>query len=157
LFDDLIAVIQESGNRLLVSWFPEDTKQLQKKRPTTAGFKLKTSCDALMDALSRCSPHYIRCIKPNDNKAYHDWDAQRVRHQVQYLGLLENVRVRRAGFAYRAEFDRFLKRCFAPPPQWNVLLILPLPPQVQEAVPKDLGHLGRVVGCSKGRLSDALE
>jgi len=110
LFDDLIAVIQESGNRLLVSWFPEDTKQLQKKRPTTAGFKLKTSCDALMDALSRCSPHYIRCIKPNDNKAYHDWDAQRVRHQVQYLGLLENVRVRRAGFAYRAEFDRFLKR-----------------------------------------------
>jgi myosin-1 len=110
LFDDLIAVIQESENRLLVSWFPEDTKQLQKKRPTTAGFKLKSSCDALMDALSKCSPHYIRCIKPNDNKAYHDWDAQRVRHQVQYLGLLENVRVRRAGFAYRAEFDRFLRR-----------------------------------------------
>jgi myosin-1 len=113
LFDDLIAVIQESENRLLVSWFPEDTKQLQKKRPTTAGFKLKTSCDALMDALSRCSPHYIRCIKPNDNKAYHDWDATRTKHQVQYLGLLENVRVRRAGFAYRAEFDRFLRRYLA--------------------------------------------
>jgi len=29
---------------------------------------------------------------------------------VQYLGLLENVRVRRAGFAYRAEFERFLMR-----------------------------------------------
>jgi myosin-1 len=30
--------------------------------------------------------------------------------QVQYLGLLENVRVRRAGFAFRAPFDRFLQR-----------------------------------------------
>jgi len=110
LFDDIIEVMQMSENSLLVSFFPEDTKQLQKKRPTTAGFKLKTSCAALMDALSKCSPHYIRCIKPNENKAYHDWDRQRVQHQVQYLGLLENVRVRRAGFAYRAEFQRFLAR-----------------------------------------------
>ncbi|KAG8269686.1 Myosin-IA, partial [Homalodisca vitripennis] len=30
--------------------------------------------------------------------------------QVRYLGLLENVRVRRAGFAYRQRYDRFLKR-----------------------------------------------
>jgi myosin-1 len=110
LFNDLIEVMQMSENKLLVSFFPEDTKQLQKKRPTTAGFKLKSSCEALMHALSQCSPHYIRCIKPNENKAYHDWDAERVRHQVQYLGLLENVRVRRAGFAYRAEFERFLRR-----------------------------------------------
>lgn len=38
------------------------------------------------------------------------WDQERVRHQVQYLGLLENVKVRRAGFAFRAPFDRFLRR-----------------------------------------------
>ena len=30
--------------------------------------------------------------------------------QVAYLGLLENVRVRRAGFAYRQEYWRFLRR-----------------------------------------------
>ena len=110
LYDDLIEVMQMSNLPLMVSWFPEDTKQTQKKRPTTAGFKLKSSAQALMANLSKCSPHYIRCMKPNENKAYHDWDAKRVQHQVQYLGLLENVRVRRAGFAYRAEFARFLKR-----------------------------------------------
>jgi myosin-1 len=33
-----------------------------------------------------------------------------VRHQVKYLGLLENVRVRRAGFAYRQEYERFFRR-----------------------------------------------
>ena len=31
-------------------------------------------------------------------------------HQVRYLGLQENIRVRRAGFAFRREFDKFLKR-----------------------------------------------
>lgn len=63
-----------------------------------------------MQALSSCNPHYVRCIKPNDNKRPNDWDHARVQHQCKYLGLLENVRVRRAGFAYRAPFDRFLRR-----------------------------------------------
>ena len=33
-----------------------------------------------------------------------------VRHQVKYLGLMENLRVRRAGFAYRRPFPFFLQR-----------------------------------------------
>ena len=34
----------------------------------------------------------------------------RVKHQVEYLGLKENIRVRRAGFAYRRDFSKFLRR-----------------------------------------------
>jgi myosin-1 len=52
----------------------------------------------------------VRTIKPNETKQPQDWDASRVRHQVQYLGLLENVRVRRAGFCFRAPYERFLAR-----------------------------------------------
>lgn len=37
-------------------------------------------------------------------------DNKRVQHQVQYLGLVQNIQVRRAGFAYRIEFHRFLQR-----------------------------------------------
>ena len=33
-----------------------------------------------------------------------------VKHQIKYLGLVENVRVRRAGFAYRREFAKFIQR-----------------------------------------------
>ena len=33
-----------------------------------------------------------------------------MKHQVEYLGLKENIRVRRAGFAYRRPFDKFLRR-----------------------------------------------
>jgi hypothetical protein len=35
-------------------------------------------------------------------------DKRRVEHQVKYLGLSENVKVRRAGFAYRTEYSRLL-------------------------------------------------
>jgi myosin I len=53
---------------------------------------------------------YVRCIKPNDTKTARQCDEGRVKHQVQYLGLRENVLVRRAGFAYRAEYHRFFDR-----------------------------------------------
>lgn len=38
------------------------------------------------------------------------FDEALIRHQVKYLGLMEHLRVRRAGFAYRRKFDVFLKR-----------------------------------------------
>lgn len=38
------------------------------------------------------------------------FDDVLVRHQVKYLGLMEHLRVRRAGFAYRRKYDIFLQR-----------------------------------------------
>lgn len=52
----------------------------------------------------------MRCIKPNDVKSPLLFEEERSRHQVEYLGLLENVRVRRAGYAYRQTYPRFLQR-----------------------------------------------
>jgi len=58
----------------------------------------------------KCTPHYIRCIKPNETKRPRDWEDNRARHQVEYLGLRENIRIRRAGYAYRRAFNKFLQR-----------------------------------------------
>lgn len=38
------------------------------------------------------------------------FDEVLIRHQVKYLGLMENLRVRRAGFAYRRRYEIFLQR-----------------------------------------------
>lgn len=65
---------------------------------------------ALVQNLQSKAPHYVRCIKPNELKSPIAFDDERVRHQVSYLGLVENVRVRRAGFAFRMRYDLFLKR-----------------------------------------------
>lgn len=58
----------------------------------------------------------MRCIKPNQDKAALRLDEAHCRHQVAYLGLLENVRVRRAGFASRQPYPRFLLRYRSFPP-----------------------------------------
>lgn len=55
-------------------------------------------------------PSYIRCIKPNDFQRKDDFDFDLVKHQVKYLGLMENLRVRRAGYAYRRCYTDFFQR-----------------------------------------------
>ena len=70
--------------------------------------------NALVSSLMQCTPHYIRCIKPSETKRPRDWEHDRVKHQVDYLGLKENIRVRRAGFAYRRVFEKFLFRSVVP-------------------------------------------
>ncbi|XP_030788240.1 unconventional myosin-Ig isoform X3 [Rhinopithecus roxellana] len=80
------------------------------KRPLTAGTLFKNSMVALVENLASKEPFYVRCIKPNEDKVAGKLDENHCRHQVAYLGLLENVRVRRAGFASRQPYSRFLLR-----------------------------------------------
>lgn len=66
---------------------------------------------------------FHRCVKPNDKKASHIFTESLVRHQVAYLGLMENVRVRRAGYAFRQTYEACLERykmlCKQTWPHWR--------------------------------------
>ncbi|XP_044162105.1 unconventional myosin-If-like isoform X3 [Bufo gargarizans] len=110
LFIDLIELMQSSEYQFIQSLFPEKLDSDKKSRPTTVGSKIKKQANDLVNTLMKCTPHYIRCIKPNETKRPKDWEESRVKHQVEYLGLKENIRVRRAGFAYRRVFNKFLQR-----------------------------------------------
>ncbi|KFQ64802.1 Unconventional myosin-If, partial [Pelecanus crispus] len=110
LFTDLIELMQSSEYGFIQMLFPEKLDSDKKGRPTTAGSKIKKQANDLVNTLMKCTPHYIRCIKPNETKKPRDWEESRVKHQVEYLGLKENIRVRRAGFAYRRLFHKFLQR-----------------------------------------------
>eukprot|EP00092_Neocalanus_flemingeri_P052340 GFUD01061174.1.p1 GENE.GFUD01061174.1~~GFUD01061174.1.p1 ORF type:complete len:1149 (-),score=317.13 GFUD01061174.1:56-3502(-) len=111
LFVDLIEMVKGSQSTLIQTLFAADqVERGGKKRPTTAGSKIKSQANTLVTRLMQCVPHYVRTIKPNETKRPRDWEHQRVMHQIEYLGLKENVRVRRAGFAYRRPFDKFVKR-----------------------------------------------
>ncbi|CAG2109845.1 unnamed protein product [Medioppia subpectinata] len=112
LFQDFKRLLFNSSDKVVKDLFPEGSQQLTavNKRPVTAGSMFKTSMIALVKNLMSKEPYYVRCIKPNEQKSPVMFDEERVRHQVAYLGLLENVRVRRAGFAYRMAYERFLRR-----------------------------------------------
>uniref|UniRef100_A0A8C9U5W1 Osteoclast-stimulating factor 1 n=1 Tax=Scleropages formosus TaxID=113540 RepID=A0A8C9U5W1_SCLFO len=110
LFTDIIELMQSSEYPFIKDLFPENLEAEKRGRPTTAGSKIKKQANNLVQTLMKCTPHYIRCIKPNETKRPRDWEENRVRHQVEYLGLRENIRVRRAGYAFRRAFSKFLHR-----------------------------------------------
>ncbi|ORY57166.1 myosin-5 [Pseudomassariella vexata] len=106
------ALFQQSQNQFVHTIFPQQMDQDNRKQPPTAGDRIKTSANALVDTLMKCQPSYIRTIKPNENKSPTEYNVPNVLHQIKYLGLQENVRIRRAGFAYRQAFDKFVERFF---------------------------------------------
>lgn len=110
LFTDLIELMQSSEHSFIQALFPENIQSEKKGRPTTVASKIKKQANDLVNTLMKCTPHYIRCIKPNETKRPRDWEESRVKHQAEYLGLRENIRVRRAGYAYRRIFKKFLQR-----------------------------------------------
>ena len=110
LFRDLHEMIAASAKPFVAQLLGPLPGKATQKRPVTAGFQFRQQMGELVKVLGKCEPHYIRCIKPNDHKKSGSFDADRVRHQVRYLGLLENVQVRRAGFAYRQLFTVFATR-----------------------------------------------
>ncbi|VDK43089.1 unnamed protein product [Anisakis simplex] len=110
LYQDLISLMQHSERPFLAHMFPDVISSGAKTKPTSFSSKIRTQANDLVESLTKCAPHYVRCIKPNETKRPLDWDDKRVLHQVQYLGLRENIRVRRAGFAYRRKFEKFIYR-----------------------------------------------
>ncbi|XP_032145998.1 unconventional myosin-Ia isoform X2 [Sapajus apella] len=111
LFRDLSQAMWKAQHPLIRSLFPEgNPKQASLKRPPTAGAQFKSSVAILMKNLYSKNPNYIRCIKPNEHQQRGQFSSDLVATQAQYLGLLENVRVRRAGYAYRQGYGPFLER-----------------------------------------------
>ncbi|XP_036028827.1 unconventional myosin-Ib isoform X7 [Onychomys torridus] len=124
LYRDLSQAMWKAGHALIKSLFPEgNPAKVNLKRPPTAGSQFKASVATLMKNLQTKNPNYIRCIKPNDKKAAHIFNESLVCHQIRYLGLLENVRVRRAGYAFRQAYEPCLERykmlCKQTWPHWK--------------------------------------
>jgi myosin I len=112
LLKGLLNLFQASGNAFVHELFPHQVDQDNRKQPPSAGDRIRTSANALVETLMKCQPSYIRTIKPNENKSPSEYNGPNVLHQIKYLGLQENVRIRRAGFAYRQSFDKFVDRFF---------------------------------------------
>ncbi|KAK6315826.1 hypothetical protein J4Q44_G00133500 [Coregonus suidteri] len=109
LYRNIKEVMRQSKNAIVKHCFPT-TEPDSKKRPETVATQFKSSLVGLTEILMSKEPWYVRCMKPNEGKQPGRFDDVLVRHQVKYLGLMEHLRVRRAGFAYRRRYEIFLQR-----------------------------------------------
>uniref|UniRef100_A0A8C4IPC2 non-specific serine/threonine protein kinase n=1 Tax=Dicentrarchus labrax TaxID=13489 RepID=A0A8C4IPC2_DICLA len=70
---------------------------------------------SLMDLLSKMvvgQPHFVRCIKPNDDRQALRFCKERVMLQLRYTGILETVNIRRQGYSHRILFEEFVNRYY---------------------------------------------
>ncbi|XP_047468034.1 myosin-IIIa isoform X2 [Mugil cephalus] len=70
---------------------------------------------SLMDLLSKMvagQPHFVRCIKPNNDRQAHKFDREKVLVQLRYTGVLETAKIRRQGYSHRILFANFIKRYY---------------------------------------------
>ncbi|KAF7663122.1 hypothetical protein LDENG_00218190 [Lucifuga dentata] len=134
LSTDLIQLVETSTNKLLKQIFHNELSSsatktsvnpkmiintpknslrqmadAKKRVPTLTG-QFRQSLDSLMKMLTVCQPYFIRCIKPNEFKKPLLFDRELCMRQLRYSGMMETIKIRKAGYPVRYTFDEFLDR-----------------------------------------------
>lgn len=76
----------------------------------SVSFQFRDSLRELMAVLSTTRPHYVRCIKPNDEKLPFTFTPKRAIQQLRACGVLETVRISAAGYPSRWMYEDFSRR-----------------------------------------------
>nr|XP_057944985.1 unconventional myosin-Va isoform X3 [Doryrhamphus excisus] len=100
-----------AGGRTRLSIKPDKSRDTSsKEHKKTVGCQFRNSLQMLMETLNATTPHYVRCIKPNDFKQAFSFDPKRAVQQLRACGVLETIRISAAGFPSRWTYQEFFSR-----------------------------------------------
>ncbi|XP_072236362.1 unconventional myosin-Va isoform X3 [Leuresthes tenuis] len=100
-----------TGGRTRLSIKPDKSRGASsKEHKKTVGCQFRNSLQMLMETLNATTPHYVRCIKPNDFKMAFSFDPKRAVQQLRACGVLETIRISAAGFPSRWTYQEFFSR-----------------------------------------------
>ncbi|KAG7382102.1 hypothetical protein PHYPSEUDO_005316 [Phytophthora pseudosyringae] len=71
--------------------------------------QFKSQLSSLLDVLNATEPHFIRCIKPNDQASASQFERRRLLEQLRCSGVLEAVKISRSGYPVRFPHDVFIR------------------------------------------------
>ncbi len=74
------------------------------------GAKFRQQMKDLMNELTSCDCHFIRCIKPNEQKQKGLWVPMLSLTQIRYLGVLDSIKVRKESFPLRRVYRLFYQK-----------------------------------------------
>ncbi|XP_054644353.1 unconventional myosin-X isoform X2 [Dunckerocampus dactyliophorus] len=116
--DDILFILKDSRLDFIYDLFErvgsrngeETLKMGTARRKPTVSSQFRESLHSLMATLSASNPFFVRCIKPNMAKKANQFDPDVVLNQLRYSGMLETVKIRKAGFPVRRTFKDFSNR-----------------------------------------------
>ncbi|XP_038854485.1 unconventional myosin-Vc-like [Salvelinus namaycush] len=128
LYEELVDTMRTSKFPLLANFFLEvepdglgskgikvrparpRVKSANKNHRTTVGEKFSSSLYLLMETLNATTPHYVRCIKPNEEKMPFEYDSKRVVQQLRACGVLETIHISAQSYPSRWTYIEFYSR-----------------------------------------------
>ncbi|CAH0473560.1 unnamed protein product [Peronospora belbahrii] len=110
------------GSRDRAKSSPRQRAQTSKNRGASVGLQFKEQLTTLLETLQQTNPHYVRCLKPNESCKAGVYECKRVLNQLRCNGVMEAVRVARAGYPIRLPHDEFVARYFSLKRSKNPLL-----------------------------------
>uniref|UniRef100_A0A4W5RJF2 Myosin VC n=1 Tax=Hucho hucho TaxID=62062 RepID=A0A4W5RJF2_9TELE len=128
LYEELIDTMRTSKFPLLANFFLEEepggvgrkgiqvrparpgVKPVNKNHRTTVGEKFRSSLYLLMETLNATTPHYVRCVKPNEEKMPFEYDSKRVVQQLRACGVLETIHISAQSYPSRWTYIEFYSR-----------------------------------------------
>ncbi|KAA0184725.1 hypothetical protein HAZT_HAZT009098 [Hyalella azteca] len=109
LFNEATAKPAGGAKLKIVPGKPSATTS-SKTAKQSVGSQFRNSLALLMETLNSTTPHYVRCIKPNDDKEAFTFDPKRAIQQLRACGVLETVRISAAGYPSRWTYQEFFTR-----------------------------------------------
>ncbi|XP_044141494.1 unconventional myosin-XVI [Bufo gargarizans] len=85
-------------------------QKLERGGPTTVTIQLRKTLTELIGKIQASTLHLMHCIKPNNSRLAETFDTFYVSAQLQYIGVLEMVKIIRHGYPIRLSFPDFLSR-----------------------------------------------
>ncbi|KAM7392264.1 hypothetical protein PAMA_007401 [Pampus argenteus] len=110
LFLDKEDVSSSKTSRVNIRAAKSIPKAPNKEHRKTVGLQFRSSLHLLMETLNATTPHYVRCIKPNDSKEAFSFDSSRAVQQLRACGVLETIRISAAGYPSRWTYPDFFNR-----------------------------------------------
>ncbi|XP_014602848.1 PREDICTED: unconventional myosin-Va isoform X1 [Polistes canadensis] len=127
VIEEQVDVLRAGDNKLLKKLFCDEDPKLvvpntrvkvsaqkpvitPKQNKKTVGSQFRDSLNMLMSTLNATTPHYVRCIKPNDTKESFEYNPIRAVQQLRACGVLETIRISAAGFPSQRTYSEFFQR-----------------------------------------------
>ncbi|XP_065350238.1 unconventional myosin-Va isoform X2 [Cloeon dipterum] len=126
VIEEQIEVLRQSSDELVRKLFLDEppvsktpgvkikvlptTGTATKQHKKTVGSQFRDSLNMLMTTLNETTPHYVRCIKPNDSKTQFEYNPKRAVQQLRACGVLETIRISAAGYPSRWTYTEFFQR-----------------------------------------------
>lgn len=107
---DVVEIFNEiSGLGITREQIEEKEKATKNPKEKYLGFKFRRNMDDLVNQLAACYCHFIRCIKPNEQKKSEFWNPQLALMQIRYMGLLDSLKVRKMSYPFRYDYKKFFE------------------------------------------------